>query len=216
VGETSSLQLKAALIAFHRIRGGHDGVSLAATIIQLLDRVHITLKVRVQFRLREAFLMSSKVGHFTLDNASNNGTMMEELQRLLNARDVSHFDAKNSRIMCFAHVVDLCSRRVVSGLSNLTRDPIAIGRSAVNAIRASCTRRDAFKDIVASGNEKGWWGKQGEPPENVNLPQLDLLRIVPTRWDSAFLMLNRLREMRPVCPFQFDQFSISQINMTGG
>jgi hypothetical protein len=212
VGETNSLQLKAALIAFHRIRGSHDGVSLATTIIQLLDRARITLKVSVRFRLWEFFLISSKVGHFTLDNASNNGTMMDKLQSLLEARDVTHFDAKDSRIMCFAHVVDLCSRRVLLGLKDLPRDPIAIARSAVSAIRVSCSRRDSFKDIVTSGNEKGWWGKQGEPPENVQLSNLELLRLVPTRWDSAFLMLNRLREMRPVCHFRFDQFSISQID----
>lgn len=204
--ETNSLQPKAALIAFHRVRGGHDGVSLATTILQLLDRAHITLNVSLRFRLWELILISSKVGHFTLDNASNNGTMMEELQRLLEARDVTHFDAKDSRIRCFAHVVDLCSRRVLLGLKDLPRDPVAIACSAVSAIRASCSRRDAFKDIVASGNEKGWWGKRGEPPKNVKLSNLDLLRLVPTRWDSAFLMLNRLREMRPVCHFQTDQF----------
>ncbi len=31
------------------------------------------------------------------------------------------------------------------------------------------------------------------------LKELQLLRDVRTRWDSIFLMLNRLREMRPVC-----------------
>jgi hypothetical protein len=204
MGETNSLRLKAALLAFHRIRGGHDGVSLATIILQLLDRVGITLKVRVRLRLWEVFLTSSKVGHFTMDNASNNGTMMEKLQRLLEARDVSHFDAKDSRIMCFAHVVDLCSRRVVAALRDFARDPVAIARSAVNAIRASSTRRDAFDDIVENGNEKGWWGKQGEPPADVILPKLELLRDLPTRWDSVFLMLNRLREMRPVCHFRID------------
>ena len=43
---TSSLQLKTALIAFHRLREGHTGRSLAKTMMYLLDRAGITLKVR--------------------------------------------------------------------------------------------------------------------------------------------------------------------------
>ena len=43
---TTSLQLKAALIAFHRLRGNHDGESLAAAVLQLLDRAGITVKVQ--------------------------------------------------------------------------------------------------------------------------------------------------------------------------
>jgi hypothetical protein len=42
-----SLQLKVALIAFHRIRGRHTGKSLARTVLYLLDRAGITTKVRV-------------------------------------------------------------------------------------------------------------------------------------------------------------------------
>lgn len=45
----SSLQLKAALIAFHRIRGGHDGKALASTVLALLDRAGITIKVVILF-----------------------------------------------------------------------------------------------------------------------------------------------------------------------
>jgi hypothetical protein len=150
-----------------------------------------------------------------MDNASNNDTMMEALQKRLEKRDINHFDAKDSRIMCFAHIVDLCSRRVVSGVSMLARDPVDVAQSAVNAIQASGTRRDSFDDVVNTGNEKGWWGKQGEPPTNVMVPKLELLRSMPTRWDSVFLMLNRLREMRQVCHFRFDQFFISQIDVTG-
>lgn len=42
---TTSLQPKMALIAFHRLRGGHDGKSLANTVVALLDRAGITKKV---------------------------------------------------------------------------------------------------------------------------------------------------------------------------
>jgi hypothetical protein len=42
---TTALQLKAALIAFHRVRSRHDGKSLAETVLRLLDRAQVTVKV---------------------------------------------------------------------------------------------------------------------------------------------------------------------------
>jgi hypothetical protein len=42
---SSSLQLKGALIAFHRLRGRHDGKTLAKTVVELLDRAGVTVKV---------------------------------------------------------------------------------------------------------------------------------------------------------------------------
>jgi hypothetical protein len=42
---TSSLQLKAALIAFHRIRRNHTGKTLARATTHILDRAGITVKV---------------------------------------------------------------------------------------------------------------------------------------------------------------------------
>jgi len=58
-------------------------------------------------------------------------------------------------------------------------------------------RREAFDEVVRDGNRKGWF-KAGQPPKAVLLKELQLLRDVRTQWDSVYLMLNRLREMRPV------------------
>jgi len=42
----SGLELKSALIAFHRMRENHSGNKLAKTVIYLLDRAGVTMKVR--------------------------------------------------------------------------------------------------------------------------------------------------------------------------
>jgi hypothetical protein len=42
---STSLQLKALLIAFHCLCGGHNGASLAKTVFYLLDRAGVTVKV---------------------------------------------------------------------------------------------------------------------------------------------------------------------------
>lgn len=43
---SGALKLKTALIAFHRVRGRHDGLSLAEVVLKLLDRADVTNKVR--------------------------------------------------------------------------------------------------------------------------------------------------------------------------
>ena len=159
-----------------------------------------------------------KVGHFTLDNASNNATMMESLEARFRSRDIV-FDAKDNRIRCFAHVINLCSGRVVDAASDgiqgtdgyssssssdipIPSNPIARARMAVQAIRGSGSHRDAFQQIIVKGNANGLF-KEGEPPVPVQVPVRQLLQDVRTRWDSVYLMLRRLRDLRPVRPYSF-------------
>ena len=42
---TNRLQLKASLIAFHRLRGSHSGDRIARIVLHILDRVGITVEV---------------------------------------------------------------------------------------------------------------------------------------------------------------------------
>ena len=138
---------------------------------------------------------------------------------MLRDREIA-FDAVDRKIMCFAHVVDLSSKQVTRAAGNTVggggddssqsddetalSDPIACGRNVVQVIRGSGTRRDAFDEVIKNGNDRGWF-KVGAPPERplvvVKIKSLQLLRDVRTRWDSIYLMLNRLREMRPVWPY---------------
>ena len=140
---------------------------------------------------------------------------MEALQLKLSYRDIP-FNASDRRIMCFAHVVDLSSKRVIQEADPkasraaraddddddddddaITPKPISLARSVVRAIRASGMRRDAFKEVIENGNAKGWF-QRGQDPESVQVADLQLLRDVRTRWDSVYRMLERLRIMRPV------------------
>jgi hypothetical protein len=42
---TKSLLLKAALLAFHRLHGSHNGKSMAQTVVPLLDHAGVTANV---------------------------------------------------------------------------------------------------------------------------------------------------------------------------
>ena len=50
------------------------------------------------------------------------------------------------------------------------------------------------------GNNKQWFTTTDEAGNSIpdTLPCLELLRDVKTRWDSVYLMLHRLRELRQV------------------
>ncbi|KAJ7463111.1 hypothetical protein B0H11DRAFT_2241093 [Mycena galericulata] len=51
-----------------------------------------------------------------MDNASNNQTFMECLERLLAERRIIDFGAKNNYIRCFAHIVNLCSQACIKAM----------------------------------------------------------------------------------------------------
>ena len=151
---------------------------------------------------------------------------MQEIDRCLRAREIG-FDARDRKIMCFPHVLNLSSGRVIERLTKVledipedweppplvhvnqsyadavARDPIALGRAVVRAIRASGARREAFDDVIQNGNAKHWF-KDGETI--IEVKSLQLLRDVSTRWDSVYYMINRLREMRPVSHFNHVRF----------
>ena len=114
---------------------------------------------------------------------SNNGAMMESLTQKLKPRDVP-FDAHDNRIMCFAHIIDLCSGQAICAASGVDKgvlssnetasDPISVARTAVRAIRGSGKCRRDFEQVIADGNKGGWF-KAGRPPEMVHLKPLQLL-----------------------------------------
>jgi len=56
-------------------------------------------------------------------------------------------------------------------------------------------RRIAFREVIENGNVNKWF-KVGRVIVKVKL--VELLRDECTRWDSLYLMLNRLRELCPV------------------
>ena len=128
--------------------------------------------------------------------------MVKALEMMLANRDVS-FDARDHRIMCFAHIINLCSGRVINAASNMAGDedsnssssdsavpsnPIDQACTVVRVIRASGQRRLAFNRTIINGNEEGWF--TDSTSKIVKVKPLQLLQDVRTRWDSVFHMLT--------------------------
>ncbi|KAJ2994371.1 hypothetical protein NUW54_g7561 [Trametes sanguinea] len=96
------LTISSRLGAFRNIAGRHTGTNLAEEFVAVLEELNIL----------------HKPGCVTVDNASNCGTMMEEIARLLTARGIP-FHREGNRLRCFPHVVNISVRHGLSALTAL-------------------------------------------------------------------------------------------------
>jgi hypothetical protein len=82
----------------------------------------------------------------------------------------------------------------------IKRDPLRRARRVVRLLRSSDEHRKGFEKFIQDGNEHGWFTAKDSDGKRaaVVVPELQLLRDVKTRWDSVYMMLLRLRELRPV------------------
>jgi len=99
----------------------------------------------------------------------------------------------------------LCDRtsRRTAWSAGLKLNPLGRARRIIRTLRASDQRRQRFSKFIDDGNKHGWFharDKNGKriPGQTVQLRNVQLLRDVKTRWDSVYLMLQRLRELRAV------------------
>jgi hypothetical protein len=78
-------------------------------------------------------------------------------------------------------------------------DPLKRARKLINFLRSSTQRKEGLSDLIEKGNASNRFIVQEKGQLVVcKVPELQLLKDVKTRWDSVFLMLQRLRQLRPV------------------
>ncbi|KAG9096989.1 hypothetical protein FS749_007324 [Ceratobasidium sp. UAMH 11750] len=190
------------LVAFRKIDGQHTGANVGHVLFSVLDEIS----------------MIGKIGHITMDNASNNNTLMDELEREFAARSLP-FDAEENRVCCFPHVINLAVQRFLAQvpasaqqcrgvlaelgieptasqeayLDAVESNPVRAVHNTVTAIRASGQRRDDFMRLTKEGNLAGHW--RAPNGEVVVVPELELKVDVCTRWGSTADMVDRFIEL---------------------
>ena len=82
----------------------------------------------------------------------------------------------------------------------LEADPIVRCRKLVASCRASGQRREDLQATITDANKAGLFGRDDEGT-SIELPSLQLLRDVDTRWSSIFLMVERVLDLYPVSFF---------------
>jgi hypothetical protein len=86
--------------------------------------------------------------------------------------------------------------------AGLKRDPIKRACRIVRIVRSSDQRKQAFKNVIETGNHSGWFRSHGN--EVIKVPDLELLHDVKTRWDSVYCMIECLLVLRPVSVYMYE------------
>ena len=79
-------------------------------------------------------------------------------------------------------------------------DPLTRARRVIRFIRSSGQRRTGFGEFIVRGNQNNWFSRKDSNgnKKTTQVRELELLRDVKTRWDSIYMMLDRLHDLRPV------------------
>ena len=156
--------------------------------------------------------------HWTLDNAPNNGTFIQELGVILQLHNIN-FNPHDRCIMCFSHVINICCQHMINNLTNtvvvdgtqgthlknpaqsykdaVKHDLIACGQNIVHVLCSSGQQQETFQEVIQDSNARGWF-RVGD-----QLCSLQLLWDVRTRWDSVYFIVKHLQELCPVCNYYF-------------
>lgn len=157
-----------------------------------------------------------------MDNATNNDSTLRTFSELLRVEREYSYDAEEHRIRCFPHIINICVQHTLSKytqadlgdlpstwtnadgkvirkaeyIETVETDPVGLGRNIVTAIRASGQRRAAFSQTIENGNKgEVFTDRHGN---TTRLANNELLLDCRTRWDSTYIMINRLRALRQV------------------
>jgi hypothetical protein len=156
--------------------------------------------------------------------------MLQFLEKLFLDREISSFDAKDNRIMCFPHVINIAVQHVLDMMSSVGApenddDDSEVetyaentdeGRRFGQTFEAACAQdpiarlRKIVVTIRSSGQRRDafmTWIETGNKSglfvfqnKPVQIEPRQLLRDVRTRWDSTYQMIKRCIEMRLVSP----------------
>ncbi len=175
----SKWKMEEKLLAFKETTE-HAGVSMAELVKATLDDFSIT----------------NHLGCLTMDNASNNNTLVQSLAELIEYEDSSAaalWNPTESRIRCFPHILNLAMQAFLNelgycGNENLDDNDTSKYRALILRIKYL-----AHKLLNSSKQQKLF----EVHCSNHEIPKLMLKMDVRTRWNSTFYMLQRALRLRP-------------------
>jgi hypothetical protein len=218
IGPTHSgdIELQTALGGFRYIKEKHSGENIAAKFVDILKELDIL----------------DRIGGITMDNAQNNDMAMQTFEQHLSSLGMTYIP-EQQRIRCFSHIVNLAATDAVeafamphlfdlrhvrdadlkaawrdgqsdTGYSDaLKTDLIDRIHNVVRNLRSSGQRREAFRQTIVRGNQE----KRFINP----VPLLQLLRPVPTRWSSTFMMIDRFLQLMPAINLFLDTPNVASL-----
>jgi hypothetical protein len=147
-------KLHKKIIRFCMLETPHNGAAMFNILLKSLQEWNI----------------EDKLFSITVDNASVNGSMIDNLRENLVGKEMLHSEGALLHIRCACHVFNLI---VQDGLTAV-KSAIDNIRESVKYVKSSQTRLDNFNEVVARVGVSS------------ALPSVD----VQTRWNSTYLMLQ--------------------------
>ena len=170
--------LQIVTIALRELRGAHSGPNIAEIVLEVID----------------GYGIMNKVGYFTMDNATNNHTMMEELQSKIRDLNIL-FDAKKRRLRCLGHIINLSVTVFLYGASSNDVNYIQIDKDAPDLVLPSDAELDEWRKIGPLGKLHNIATFIGQTPQRRNSfknlsGNLMIRRDNMTRWNSWHTMID--------------------------
>lgn len=163
--------LKSQVIAFRYIPGRHSGVNMALVLEEIVN----------EYQIKERILT------VTMDNASNNDKLVDEL-----IAEGIIVDSE-SHIRCFSHIVNLAAQDCIYEFNDKLQDL----RSLVTAIRYSPLKLERLKEKCYS----------------LSIPFLKPILDVKTRWNSTYDMIKRALELKQPLSLLMDELCGENVDM---
>ncbi|CAB4492734.1 unnamed protein product [Rhizophagus irregularis] len=146
-------------------------------------------KGKKQLTIRESINNSEVIIlRVTTDNASNNVTFLKAVESDLSQRYI-YYDSEDKHVRCLAHVINLAAQQVLTTFKATDNDESSneeVGslivklRTLIKKIKASPQQVDKFKAQC----------------KVANVPNLNVILDVRTRWNSTYDMLVRARKLK--------------------
>ncbi|GBC26953.2 zinc finger BED domain-containing protein RICESLEEPER 2-like [Rhizophagus irregularis DAOM 181602=DAOM 197198] len=171
---TNDWKLENTTLDFSHIEGPHSGENLASKLFEVLKE----------------FELLQKILGISTDNTSNMNKMFSKFESICEYEGIE-FIAKNQRIRCLAHIINLAVQNILKTLkeeapeneneilqentSTITLGVIAKLRTLIIKIRASSQKKEKFKRQCIA----------------LNIKPLELIPDVKTRWNSTHNMIER-------------------------
>ncbi|KGO49341.1 hypothetical protein PEX2_052280 [Penicillium expansum] len=194
-------EYREVLLGFEPLSGTHSGLNLTEVLIRLLQQHDITDRVLA----------------ITTDNASNNNTLVNFINKAIQSLELSN-SSTIIRVPCIAHVIQLSLKDLLGQLKANPKNEMAemeLSESRIQSLRVTQQERkiiDTLNKIrslavyIYSGPQRreAFYNLQTEEPKLVPIQD------VKTRWNSTFLMLRRAKRLQST----FDEL-VPQLSITG-
>ena len=117
-------KVQSTLIAIRELNGDHDGENIS-------EIVHLVAK---------EFGFADRIGYFVGDNASNNDTAMECLDRRIREEGGVGFDVEERRLRCFAHEMQIAVKGLLFGPKVKDLETYAATANVSEKEKAACMK----------------------------------------------------------------------------